>query len=451
MSRRCTMFLAACVILGMAGCGGGGGGGGGGGAAVFPAGAAIERVSVSSGDTQGNDWSPGSNYLVSLSGDGRYAAFNSAATNLAANDTNGQYDVFVRDRLLGQTSRVNVSSGGTEANDHTQSASISWDGRYVAFDSSATNLVPDDTNSVMDVFIHDRLTGQTSRASVSSGGAEGNGSSYYPSLSGNGRYLAFASQASNLVPDHINGTVFIYVRDLKLGLTSRVDVSSGGTQGNDLSTQPSISADGRFVAFHSHSTNLVPDDTNAVYDVFVHDRQTGETSRVSVSSGGTQADSDSQYASISADGRYVAFESYASNLVADDTNARIDVFLHDRQTGVTTRVSVTSAGAQGSGTSCWPSISADGRYVVFVSDSQLDPAATLLVLSLYVHDNVTGVTALASKNASGGQNNGSAAVVGPAISANGNYVLFASSADNLVANDTNAVSDVFAAPNPARP
>ena len=153
------------------------------------------------------------------------------------------------------------------------------------------------------------------------------------------------------------------------GNTTRVSVASDGTQSNNSSYNPSISANGRYVAFESEATNLVRGDTNNFRDIFVHDRQTGQTTRVSVASDGTQANGHSYDPSISADGRYVAFASLANNLVSGDTNDQQDIFVHDRQTGQTTRVSVASDGTQASGHSFNPSISADGRYVAFVSSA----------------------------------------------------------------------------------
>jgi len=223
--------------------------------------------------------------------------------------------------------RVSVASDGTQGNDNSWDPSISADGRYVAFFSHASNLVPGDTNGKADVFVHDRVTGQTTRVSVASDGTEGNGYSWFPSISADGRYVAFESIASNLVPGDTNGVSDVFVHDRLTGQTTRVSVASDGTQGHSASDHPSISADGRYVAFESFASNLVPGDTNGKRDVFVHDRLTGQTARVSVASDGTQGNGDSIYPSISADGRYVAFVSGASNLVPGDANGNIDVFI----------------------------------------------------------------------------------------------------------------------------
>src|SRR5437762_932588 len=190
------------------------------------------------------------------------------------------------------TVRVSVASGGTEGDDASLGSALSADGRFVAFDSAATDLVAGDTNGVSDVFVHDRQTGTIERVSVASGGAQGDGSSgligfaFPPALSAAGRFVAFVSAATNLVTGDTNGAADVFVRDRQTGTTERVSVASGGTQGNAASWGLALSADGRFVAFQSDATNLVAGDTNGATDVFVRDRQTGMTERVSVASGG---------------------------------------------------------------------------------------------------------------------------------------------------------------------
>jgi Tol biopolymer transport system component len=365
------------------------------------------RVSVASDGTQGNGGSSGGSWGAkpSISADGRYVAFVSSASNLVSGDTNdfcGYYhdencmDVFVHDRQTGQTTRVSVASDGAQGNEESWNPSISADGRYVAFASEASNLVSGDTNDTNDAFVHDRQTGQTTRVSVASDGGQGNDWSGGPSISADGRYVAFESIASNLVSGDTNdfcgyyhddncGDIFIH--DRQTGQTTRVSVASDGTQGNEESTWLSISADGRYVAFASLASNLVSGDTNGGADVFVHDRQTGQTTRVSVASDGTQGNGDSYFPSISADGRYVAFSSYAGNLVSGDTNGEADIFVHDRQTGQTTRVSVASDDSQGNEESRWLSISADGRYVAFASEaSNLVSGDTNGETDVFVHD-----------------------------------------------------------------
>jgi Tol biopolymer transport system component len=225
----------------------------------------------------------------------------SFSSNLVVGDLNAFPDVFVRDRQTGTTERASVDSAGVEGNDWSESGSISADGRFVAFHSLASNLVAGDTNAIWDVFVHDRQTGTTERVSVDSAGIEGNDASNEPSISGDGRFVAFTSFASNLVAGDTNGDPDVFVRDRLLGTTERVSLSSAGAEGGHPSTMPSISPDGRFVAFCSRSGNLVPGDTNgnSFEDVFVRDRLLGTTDRVSVGSGGQQGNGPSLRPSIS--------------------------------------------------------------------------------------------------------------------------------------------------------
>jgi Tol biopolymer transport system component len=353
----------------------------------------------------------------------------------------------------GITTRVSVDSAGNQGDDASYSPAISADGRYVAFGSKASNLVPGDTNGTYDVFVHDRHTGVTERVSVDSAGNEGNDQSWGPAISTDGRYVAFGSWASNLVPGDTNGTYDVFVHDRHTGITERVSVDTAGVQANDQSGSPAISADGRYVAFHSWASNLVADDTNTCEtwpkpgqcpDVFVHDRQTGITERVSVDSAGNQGNGRSGGPAMSADGRYVAFSSRASNLVADDTNGAWDAFVHDRDTGATRRVSVDSSGKQWNRSSGGSAMSADGRYVALYSEfagpiSCLPPGygpgeGYEGCSEVFVHDRQTGTTEWVSVDSGGSPGNGHSQA--PAISADGRCVAFDSYASNLVPGDT---------------
>jgi Tol biopolymer transport system component len=403
-----------------------------------------QRVSVSTRGIQphgeSGDWG------LSISGDGRYVAFSSYASDLVPGDTNRNWDVFVRDRRTGVTERVNVSSTGEEANGLTYQVSISGDGRYVCFSSEASNLVPGDRNGTNDVFVHDRVLGTTELASVATNGEQGNYGSGAGVLSADGRYVLFASDATNLVPGGAPNSQ-VYVRDRLSGTTERVSVSSSGTPANDECYSGGISADGRFAVFGSYAGNLVPGDTNLEFDVFVHDRQTGTTERVNVSSRGAQTDSPwgdfESPGSISADGRYVAFDSHGDNLVPGDTNDAFDVFVHDRLTHTTERVSVNSRGAQGNDWSFAPSISGDGRYVMFTSFADnLVSGDTNLTGDIFVHDRVTGRTERVSLSSSGGQGNAISSRYAE-IAKDGQSVVFQSAASNLVPADTNGFSDIF--------
>ena len=408
-----------------------------------------ERVSVDSAGNEGNSASAD----PSTSSDGRYVAFKSFATNLVAGDTNGDADVFVHDRQTGATTRVSLHTDGTEGNLESNSPSISGDGRYIAFESFADSLVDDDTNPFWDIFVHDRQTGITTRVSLHTDGTEGDGPSFDPSISSDGRYVAFESDADNLVVSD-NGFYYdVYVHDRQTGTTTRVSDGLAGIQGNGHSYSPSISADGRYVAFESFAINLVAVDGNGTADVFVHDLQTGTTTRVSVASGGVEGNGGSNSPSISADGRYVAFGSDANNLVGADTNVKSDIFVHHWQTVTTTRVSVDSLGVQGNGDSNNPSISGDGRYVafeslstnlvagdgngfsdVFVHDRDADGNGTYdepdAISTVRVSVDLVGVEGNLESNA-------------PSISADGSSVTFQSDADNLVVGDTLGFPDIF--------
>jgi hypothetical protein len=396
-------------------------------------------VSVASDGTQGDDGSGN----PSISANGRFIAFTSTSTNLVYGDTNGYPDIFVRDLQTGQTARISVATDGTQGNERSNWPAISADGRFVSFRSEATNLVYNDTNGKADVFVHDRLTGQTTRVSVASDGTQGNGWSGTSSISADGRFVAFHSAASNLAPGDTNGYEDIFVHDRQTGETTRVSVASNGSQTNNHSSSPSISADGWYVTFYSAASNLVSGDTNGKWDIFVHDRQTGETTRVSVASNGSQANNPSYGPSISADGRFVSFISGASNLVSWDTNGTWDIFVHDRLTGQTTRVSVASDGTQGNEESSYSSISDDGRFVAFRSAaSNLVAGDTNGKADMFVHDRQTGETTRVSVASDGTQGNGHTGN-GSSISSTGQFVAFVSGSTNLVPEDTNGMYDVF--------
>jgi len=402
------------------------------------------RVSVASDGTQanGNSYGMSVSAISLVSADGRFVAFESDATNLVAGDTNGKRDIFVHDRQTGATTRVSVASNGAQADGTSYDPYISANGRYVAFHSDATNLVAGDTNGVSDAFVHDRQTGTTERVSVATGGAEGNGLSIEPSLSADGRYVAFMSAATNLVAGDTNGKRDIFVRDRQTGTTTRVSVSTGGAQANGTPLRPAISADGRYVAFDSDAANLVAGDSNGAYDIFVHDRQTGTTERVSVATGGAQANGGSTQPSISADGRYVVFYTSADNMVPGDSNGQWDVILRDRQTSTTELISVGLNGQPGNGLSSAPSISADGRYVAFFSSaSDLVAGDTNNTQDIFVRDRQAGTTERVSVAGDGAQANGWSSY--PSISADGRFVVFGSDATNLVAGDSNGKRDIF--------
>ncbi len=399
----------------------------------------------------------------STSTDGRFVAFVSDASNLVAGDTNDSTDVFVRDRQTGQTTRVSVDSAGTEAEATvlgSNSPSISADGRYVAFESEADNLVPGRTDGFVftHVYVHDRQTGATTRVSVDSAGQRAELGGNSPSISADGRFVAFVSRTELVLPDD-NSDPDVFVHDRQTGETTRVSVNSAGEQAETPfatppgSYDPAISANGRFVSFTSVAFNLVSDQDRIGYDIYVHDRQTGETTRASVNANGEQGNSDSNSSSISADGRYVAFDSFADNLVAGDTSGGLDgsdVFVRDRQTGRTTRVSVDSAGTQADDSSSLPSISANGRFVSFSSDAtNLVVGDTNGFTDIFLHDRLTGETTRENLSEDGAEAN--SVTFSHSLSPDGGLVAFQSAADNLVPGDDNSLNDVFAATSSAPP
>ncbi|MGE3841966.1 MAG: IPT/TIG domain-containing protein, partial [Vicinamibacterales bacterium] len=406
---------------------------------AVPASAQTTRVSLAQGGVQAN----GLSASPAMSADGCFVVFESRATNLVAGDTNTADDIFVRDCADGRITRVNVATGGGQSAGASGAPSVSSDGRLVAFSSLSADLVMGDTNGYSDVFVHDRVKNETRRVSVATGGGQGNNGSFRPAISADGRYVAFESRATNMVAGDTNGFSDMFVHDRVTGATTRVSVGAGGAQGNGGSEEAAISADGRYVAFESVASNLVSSDTNGVYDIFVHDRATGLTVRVSTASGGIQGNGPSQSPHLSADGQVVAFRSTATDLVPGDTNGYEDVFVHDRVSNTTIRASVTSAGAQVSGVNHQPKVSADGRYVAFVSYSKtLVPGDTNERADVFIHDRVLASTTRASV-ASGGTQATAETTSGPALSADGRFVAFASDAPDLVARDSNATSDVF--------
>jgi len=313
----------------------------------------------------------------SISADGRYVAFSSDSIYLAAGDTNGITDIFVKDTQTGGTSRISTDSSGGQGNSSSNEPSISADGRYVAFSSGSSNLAAGDTNGTTDIFVKDTQTGGTTLISTDSAENIGNSPSYEPSVSADGHYVAFSSNSSNLVAGDTNVTRDIFVKDTLTGSTTRISTNSSGGQGNRGGTDSSISADGRYVAFSSDSSNLVAGDTNGSMDIFVKNTLTGGTARISTDSNGAQQYSrndavvQSFYTapSISGDGRYVAFSSNYANLVSDDTNDDYDILVKDTQTGGIIRSSTAYGGDESNAGSNQASISADGQTVAFQSNA----------------------------------------------------------------------------------
>ncbi|MGF1664034.1 MAG: hypothetical protein ACFCVG_16485 [Kineosporiaceae bacterium] len=322
----------------------------------------VELVSRSTGGSLGN----GESGQPALSADGRYVAFSSTASNLVAGDTNGATrDVFVRDRIAGTTTLVSRATGGAVGDSFSGDVSLSPNGRYVAFSSGATNLVAGDTNGEVDVFVRDTLAGTTQRVSVSSSGTQSNGVSWASSVDDTGR-VAFHTQASNLVAGDTNGTWDVIHRDPGTGTTTALSRAQAAAVGDGASERPRMSADGRWVSFRSQASDLVAGDTNGVVDLFVRDTVAGTTTRVSLSGWGTQLDADIEAGNVSDDGRWVTWSTSSGRVVPGDANSVVDAFVRDVTTGAVTRLSVRPSFTGTASPVLSPVlVSGDGQSVVF--------------------------------------------------------------------------------------
>ena len=410
----------------------------------------IERISISGSGTQGNARSS----VAALSANGRYVAFASAASTLVPGDTNGVADVYVRDVTTNSVERVSVPASAGQSNGPSDLPAISGDGRYVAYESTATNLVANDTNGTSDVFVRDRQSGTTERVSVRSDGAQGTGRYGGASISGDGRLVAFTDAAGGALdasmPAHADGGA--YVRDRQAATTTHVARAiDGPAPGPDPPDGPSgqaaVSADGHYVAFWSRATNLTSGTGCAVACIHVYDVTSGANTWVGQTSTGAPPDKDQSFPSVTTvlGAPVVAYVSEAANLVPGDSNGAADVFVRDG--GVTARISLESGGAQTNGPSGvrpagGRTISSDGRFVTF------DSAASNLVAGdtngrsdVFVHDRVLARTIRVSQELFHGQANGDSG--SPWLSDDSRYVAFQSGATNLASNDTNGVDDVF--------
>ncbi len=381
------------------------------------------------------------------SADGHFVAFTTGAPNLAPGASGPAFDVLVRDQVSGQIELVSKSSSGVPGNGSSGSASVSADGRYVTFRSYSTNLVAGvPPGSFGRIYRHDRMTGQTIMVSRSSAGAPNNKNADLPIISDDGRYVAYVSSADNLVTGDTNNASDVFRTDILTGQTIRVSVSSTGTQGDAMSggfdnAKVDMSPDGSVVAFPSMADNF-SDSDGPSSDIFVRDIIKQTTTCVSLSFRGGPTDGASFAPTISANGRWVAYYSLATNIAGDDSNGMADVFLHDLNRGQTTRISLASDGSQANGISSDPSISYDGSVVAFVSTStNLDPSDTTTVHDVYLKNLLTGKTTMASPRGPWGSPGG--APIEPAIKPDGSAVAFYSSASNLTPNDVNGFHDIF--------
>ncbi len=391
---------------------------------------------------RGRSYANGSSSISSISRDGDYVAFSSDATDLVRRNEHG-VQVFLRHLPRGRMRLVSVPLDGQSAgNSQIGASAVSVDGSVVTFSSSADNLVRHDTNGVADVFVRNMRTGTTRVVSVSSLGTLGNGVSDDPSISANGRYVVFESRASNLVHGDKAGKENIFVHDRRTGKTEQVDTAPSGDRRIGGSSAPSISANGRFVSFTSTSSRLVPGDTNRVQDVFVWNRTKNRVQRVDLGSIGTQADGPAFDSSVSSRGPVVAFESGATNLVGGDTNNVVDVYAKDVTSGGITRVDTGSHGAQADGQSLGVAIDPSGRAVAFSSEADnLVPRDTNQAADVFVRDRRSGKTRRVDLDANGRQlplGGGS-----PALSRRGRDVSFAGLRRRRIGHRFHVISDIF--------
>jgi Tol biopolymer transport system component len=386
---------------------------------------------------------------TSLSANGQIIGFTSTASRFMPGDANGSTrDVFTFDVATGQRRLISAAAGG--ANGPSSSPALSADGARVAFVSSASNLVSGDGNGVADVFLTDR-DGKVVRVSVAADGGDANGPSSNPDISADGRYVVFESAASNLVAGDANGAPDVFVRDLQTGTTKLVSAARGGGTGNGASGAPAISAGGRFVSFASQASNLVAGDGNGVGDVFVRDLARGRTERVSIDSHGRQQNAAveapfQQVSDVSGNGRYVVFDSDATNLVRQDANQHTDVFLRDRRRHTTVLVSASTLNVQGNNDSFSPLISSDGRIVAFQSLASNMAPGDGPREDVFVRDlrqRTTSVVGVADDGSPRAPELVAQLLQRPALSADGRIAAFSSTAPNLVAGDTNGREDVF--------
>jgi len=402
----------------------------------------IERVSVSSFGTQANGESSG----ALISGNGLFVVFYSSATNLVENDVDGGGHYYLRDLQAGLTEIINVRpEGGSRG---IVVSAISDDARYLAFRSEEADIVPDDTNDLADAFVYDRETDITERVSVSSSGVQGNNRiDGFIGMSGDGRYVVFPSDSDNLVPNDTNAASDIFVRDRNTDTTERVSVGLNGAEANGSSHfDPAISSNGRYVTFRSMATNLVPDDTTIWEDVFVYDRDTGAMDRVSLSTSGEESLGVNYVPMISAGGRFVSFASNAENLAPIGAPGP-DVFFRDRTEGTTKIISVAQDGTPGEWGGDYHTFNAaTARYVAFMSNgSNLVPNDDNDAHDVFVYDRFNELLKRVSIGQDGQEANGATSLSSwrHSFTLNGEFLLFSSAASNLIDADTNDAKDVF--------
>lgn len=419
-------------------------------AAALPSGAAeVENRTFRVSDPAGGV-ANGESANPAISSTGRLVAFDSSATNIAPDENGAMRDIFTVDRATGARLLVSRAPGGAPANGPSVDPALAGPQRRVVFTSAATNLIAGDTNGRADVFVRDG-SGPIQRVSVAADGGQANGDSFQADISADGRFVVFTSNATNLVRNDTNGADDIFVRDLRAGITRRVSMHGRRGQANGRSGTPAISPDGRFVSFESDATDLDGRDTNGVADVFVRDVSAGRTARVSESSDGDEQNRSvvapfRQVSDISRNGRFVVFESDATNLVDGDSNRDTDVFVSDRRRKTVERISVSTRGLQGDNDSFAPTITPNGRFVAFQSFARNLAPNGAADEDIFIHDRKRGVTVLGTVSTEGtaqGPASDRQLLQQPSLSKSGTTVAFISGASNLTPGDTNGAVDVF--------
>ncbi|MCY2960332.1 MAG: hypothetical protein NTY35_09220 [Planctomycetota bacterium] len=402
----------------------------------------VERISVDANGGEGDGFST----QPAITPDGRFVVFVSTSTNLVPGDTNSVGDVFVRDLLAGTIERASVGPGGVESDAACSYPAISDDGRYVAFNTAASTFDPGDTNGALDVYLRDRWSGTIERVSFGTGGAPGDGPSFAPTLADGAHFVLFVSWAGNLVPGDTNATRDVFLRDRVSGVTERVSVSSAGAEGDDMSGSSTLlsfaTPDGRFVVFGSLASTLAAGDANSGADVFLRDRAAGTTTLLVQAPGGGSPNGQTELGSMTRDGRFVGFASSAAGLVAGDTNGTTDSFVLDRSNGTIERVSIPNVGGESAGDSWAPSISQDGRFAVFASSAaDIVAGDTNDRRDVFRRDRLAATTE--RYVLAGGFAQPLDDVFSAAPTASGDRVAFAYAGDDMVVADFNAASDVF--------
>ena len=427
---------------------------------------AITRISVDSNGIEGNGRSGGQVSVASAVGrlgpaisyDGRYIVFHSLANNLVTGDTNGTTDVFLHDRSNGQTTRVSLQPDGSEFSVASFDPSLSHDGSLIAFKVPASGTAGEyhwlnDLNTGIVSILGDLIALADSGSRLV--------------MSDSGIYNIFSTNASNLIPNDTNVRNDIFSLNVVSDAISRLSITTAGVEASGgRSNHPAVSPDGRYVTFASLSPTLAPNSTSGGLNLFLHDRDVSQdgvydeagdisTIQVNVASDGTPGNNGSFFfggMDLTRDGRFIVFASDATNLVAADTNAKADVFIHDRILGTTLRISDQFNSTH----SVLPSISADGRFVAYANEDQFFCCGGVI----YVHDRDSDSNGIFDEamgtsfaqvdlDSVGTPANGTS--YHPEISKNGHYIVFTSEATNLVANDLNGTRDVFIAPNPLLP